>query len=125
MPGKACVKPPASAHVTITTEGNMVGDRAWYQCEPGYKMVGRSPITCTDQPGFALWDDVFPRCFHIQKRSEFISHSNLISVVAISGQKCSLRHCPECIYLLFARSVTTITVDNILNAYSTVLHEQR
>ena len=68
--GKACVKPPSEAHASISMEGNMVGNRAWYACQPGYKLVGHSPITCLDQPGFALWNDKFPRCVHMRKRSK-------------------------------------------------------
>ena len=69
-PEKACVRPPASAHVTITSTGYMVGDSAMYECYPGYTMVGHSNITCVDQPGFALWDDVFPMCILVRKRSK-------------------------------------------------------
>ncbi|WAR03588.1 NAS13-like protein [Mya arenaria] len=66
---KACVKPPVTAHAVMTLEGNMVGQRAWFTCNPGYHMVGHSPITCVDQPGFALWDNQFPFCVNKYKRS--------------------------------------------------------
>ena len=64
------MRPPASAHVTITSNGNMVGDSVMYQCYPGYTIVGHSNITCVDQPGFALWNDVYPRCILARKRSK-------------------------------------------------------
>ncbi|KAH3882757.1 hypothetical protein DPMN_006702 [Dreissena polymorpha] len=66
---KSCTRPPPAAHVTVTMEGNMVGDRVWYNCEPGYWLVGHSPILCVDQPGFALWDNAFPICVNRMKRS--------------------------------------------------------
>jgi len=48
----------------------MVGDRVFYTCDPGYHLVGHSPITCQDQPGFALWDDEFPYCVNKRRRSK-------------------------------------------------------
>ena len=41
-----CGTPPGPANGTVTLTGTLVGFRATYQCESGFRVVGDSTVVC-------------------------------------------------------------------------------
>lgn len=67
--GKACTQIQQPAHSVAIGTSNFVGDNVVFVCDPGYRMLGTSAVTCVDQKGFAVWSDRTPFCIRRFKRS--------------------------------------------------------
>ncbi|KAL4224243.1 hypothetical protein ACF0H5_017696 [Mactra antiquata] len=114
---KFCTSLPQLAHGTVAMEGTMVGNRAWYSCAPGYKIVGNSPITCVDQPGFALWNDKIPRCVYVRKRS---IHDSFDSICDFQHTLCGYNNDVDNDFMWNVKRIDIN--DNITSSHGNILH---
>ncbi|XP_076106976.1 uncharacterized protein LOC143075454 isoform X1 [Mytilus galloprovincialis] len=86
---KACTQIQQPAHSVAIGTSNFVGDNVVFVCDPGYRMLGTSAVTCVDQKGFAVWSDRTPFCIRRFKRSAYMP---VIEYCNFEGNLCGFQN---------------------------------